>query len=62
MVDGVEATALRRKQLSEYRRTVGFVLQRYHLPPALTALDNVIAPVLPFRVGFDKRARARDLL
>ncbi|MEV6927255.1 ABC transporter ATP-binding protein [Dactylosporangium sp. NPDC051485] len=61
-VDGVEVTSLRRKKLSEYRRTVGFVFQRYHLLPALTALDNVIAPVLPFKVGFDKRARARELL
>ena len=62
VVDGVEVTALRRRRLSEYRRTVGFVFQRYHLLPALTALDNVIAPVLPFRVGFDKQARARELL
>ncbi|WP_238019242.1 ABC transporter ATP-binding protein [Dactylosporangium sp. AC04546] len=62
MVDGVEVTALRRRRLSEYRRTVGFVFQRYHLLPALTALDNVVAPVLPFRVGFDKRQRARELL
>jgi putative ABC transport system ATP-binding protein len=62
VVDGVEVTALRRRRLSEYRRTVGFVFQRYHLLPALTALDNVIAPVLPFKVGFDKRERARELL
>jgi putative ABC transport system ATP-binding protein len=62
VVDGVEVTALRRRKLSEYRRTVGFVFQRYHLLPALTALDNVIAPVLPFRVGFDKSERARELL
>src|SRR3954451_24670429 len=61
-VDGVEVTALRRRKLSEYRRTIGFVFQRYHLLPALTALDNVIAPVLPFKVGFDKRERARELL
>ncbi|WP_433080110.1 ABC transporter ATP-binding protein [Dactylosporangium sp. CA-052675] len=62
VVDGVEVTGLRRRRLSQYRRTVGFVFQRYHLLPALTALDNVIAPVLPFKVGFDKRARARELL
>ena len=61
-VDGVEVTALARRRLSEYRRTIGFVFQRYHLLPALTALDNVIAPVLPFKVGFDKRERARELL
>jgi putative ABC transport system ATP-binding protein len=41
---------------------VGFVFQRYNLLPALTVLDNVMAPVLPYRVEFDKEARARDLL
>jgi putative ABC transport system ATP-binding protein len=38
------------------------VFQRFHLLPALTVLDNVIAPVLPLRTSFDKRARARELL
>jgi putative ABC transport system ATP-binding protein len=45
-----------------YRRTVGFVFQRYHLLPALTAADNVMAPVLPYKVDFDKADRARELL
>jgi putative ABC transport system ATP-binding protein len=61
-VDGRELTRLRRRQLDAYRRTVGFVFQRYHLLPTLTALDNVLAPVLPYRVGFNKTARARELL
>ena len=52
----------RRPRLAEYRRTVGFVFQRYHLLPALTALDNVVAPVLPFRVRYDKQARGREML
>ena len=41
---------------------MGFVFQRYHLLSALTALDNVIAPVLPYKVGYDQAARARELL
>ncbi len=45
-----------------YRRRIGFVFQRFHLLPALTALDNVAAPLLPYRVSFDKQARARELL
>jgi putative ABC transport system ATP-binding protein len=60
--NGVEVTALRGGPLAAYRRTVGFVFQRYHLLPALTALDNVIAPVLPYRTNWDKRDRARQLL
>ena len=61
-VNGTEVTALRGAALADYRRTVGFVFQRYNLLPGLTALDNVIAPVLPYRTRWDKRDRARDLL
>jgi len=60
--DGVEVTALRGAAADRYRRTVGFVFQRCVLLSALTALDNVIAPVLPFRTGWNKRDRAADLL
>jgi putative ABC transport system ATP-binding protein len=51
----------RRAQVG-YRRRIGFVFQHFHLLPALTALDNVAAPLLPYRVDFDKHARARELL
>jgi putative ABC transport system ATP-binding protein len=61
-VDRRDVTRLRRGGATAYRRTVGFVFQRYHLLPALTALDNVVAPVLPYRVRYDKTARARELL
>lgn len=61
-VGGRQVESLRRRKLVAYRRTVGFVFQRYHLLPALTALDNVLAPVLPYTVDFDRTARARDLL
>ncbi len=61
-VNGTEVTALRGAALADYRRTVGFVFQRYNLLPGLTALDNIIAPVLPYRTGWDKRDRARGLL
>ena len=58
----MEVTALRGAPVAAYRRTVGFVFQRYNLLPALTALDNVIAPVLPYRTSWNKRDRGRELL
>ena len=57
-----EITGLGDTQRAAYRRRVGFVFQRFHLLPALTSLDNVLAPVLPYRVDFDKAGRARELL
>ncbi|WP_051450202.1 ABC transporter ATP-binding protein [Actinospica robiniae] len=63
VVDGLELTRASRRELTAYRRTVGFVFQRFHLLPALTALENVMAPVIPERnPGFDKRERAASLL
>jgi putative ABC transport system ATP-binding protein len=61
-VSGQRVTGLSGRALAAYRRRIGFVFQRFHLLPALTALDNVMAPLIPFRTEFDKAARARELL
>ena len=51
--NGTDVTALRGAALADYRRTVGFVFQRYNLLPGLTALDNVhrTRPALPHPLG-----------
>ncbi len=61
-VGDVEVASLSRKEQVLYRRSLGFVFQRFHLLPALTALDNVVAPVLPRKTAFDKFERAHSLL
>jgi putative ABC transport system ATP-binding protein len=61
-VNDQDVHALNARDLAAYRRCVGLVLQRCNLLPALTVLDNVIAPVLPVKTTFDKPRRARELL
>ena len=56
---------LRGAAAADFRREqVGFVLQLFYLLPNLTALENVMAPLLPYRrkLKFDLKKRAQELL
>jgi putative ABC transport system ATP-binding protein len=61
-VGGRVLARMSRRELAAHRRRIGFVFQRFNLLPALTVIDNVMAPVLPYRVDFNKESRARELL
>jgi putative ABC transport system ATP-binding protein len=61
-VSGRDVGALPRRALPAHRRSIGFVFQRFNLLPALTVLDNVLAPLLPQRPGAEARQRALRLI
>ena len=64
-LDTIAVHRLRGPAAADFRRQqVGFVFQLFYLLPTMTALENVMAPLLPYRrkLGFDLRQRAKDLL
>ena len=65
IVDGVAVSTLRGNALADFRRTrLGFIFQLFHLAPTLTALENVMLPLLPYQRGlsFHLEKRATELL
>lgn len=60
--DHDDLTTMTAGELVAYRRTVGFVFQSFALLPALTARDNVMLPVLPYRSGRQDLVHALHLL
>lgn len=62
---GVNTNTLKGDKLANFRlKNIGFIFQSFHLVPALTALENVMIPLIPFKRGisFNLQARAKDLL
>lgn len=61
-VGNVEITSLSRRLMADYRAGIGFVFQQFHLIPALTAIDNVSAPLVRRCPSRERRARALEML
>ncbi len=61
---GVDLSTLADRELTRLRLTgIGFVFQRFHLLPVLTAAENVELPMAEAGVGkADRRRRSRELL
>lgn len=63
IIDGVDVSRLRGDRLADFRfDKVGFIFQQYYLLPTLTVLGNVMAPLLPRKVEYNKRRTAMQLL
>ncbi|MEM6503021.1 MAG: ABC transporter ATP-binding protein [Cyanobacteria bacterium P01_C01_bin.89] len=63
-LDGVDVAHLNEKQLATIRnRKIGFVFQQFHLLSQLSALENVMLPMIYGGVsGRDRRSRAQAAL
>ena len=61
---GEKITSYSRKQLADFRNHhLGFVFQLHHLMPQLTAMENILFPVLPQgKVGKEQQEWAEYLL
>ncbi|MEJ5309414.1 MAG: ABC transporter ATP-binding protein [Anaerolineae bacterium] len=64
-IQGQALAQLQGDALADFRRAkIGFIFQAFHLIPTLTALENVMMPLLPYRrqCDFNLKKRAADLL
>lgn len=63
-LDGLDVSSLNDAQLAEIRNLkIGFVFQQFHLLPQMTALENVILPMIYAGVNAsDRKERAQEAL
>ncbi len=63
MFEGSDTAELSDDERANIRRTrIGLVFQLFHLVPALTALDNVLLPLIPYKSHTSIEPRAAELL
>lgn len=62
IVDGTDLAALGTRQAATFRQHVGFVFQAFHLLDSISALDNVLVPLLPTGRARQHRKRAIELV
>lgn len=64
LVDGADITKVHDNDLSRYRnQKIGFIFQSFNLQPTLTALENVMIPLIFAQVGTaERKQRAEECL
>ncbi len=63
LLDNIEVTSLSEKDLADIRKTkIGFVFQDFLLIPTLSAIDNVLLPLIPGGIKKEDRERAQEIL
>ncbi|MHA1185390.1 MAG: ABC transporter ATP-binding protein [Candidatus Heimdallarchaeota archaeon] len=63
LLDNIEITKLSERELADIRKhKVGFVFQEFLLIPTLTAIENVLLPVIPDGIKKTDRERAMKIL
>ena len=63
IVDGVDITQLSENDLADIRKNkIGFIFQDFLLIPTLSALDNVLLPLIPDGIKKADRERAMNIL
>lgn len=62
-IDGVDVTQISEKEKAAIRnQKMGFIFQQFQLLPALTAIENVMIPVLQYRKKKEHLEKAEHLL
>ncbi len=62
-IDGTEITKMKQRKLSAVRKNkIGFVFQDIFLIDTISALDNVLLPLLPYGIKKEDRDRAIELM
>ncbi len=62
-IDGEELKGMTSDQLADIRfRKIGFVFQTFNLIPGVSAIDNVLMPLVPYGISNSKRKYAHELL
>ena len=63
--DGVDISTIKGDDLADFRRkNIGFIFQLFNLIPFMTALENVMLPLIPYQreQDFNLETRAQELL